>query len=131
MRFTTVPRHRSLAGRFLGGAGLLLLLVGVVFAPLWSALSFCPMPCCRHAQPPVASAASQASCCTISPFDAGNVAVGTLPSATPQGTLDTDGTAAEPTFAPAANPPVASELARHAFRPLDRPVYILNAAFLI
>ncbi len=131
MRFMTVPRRRSLAGRFFGGAGLFLLLVGVVFVPLCSALSLCTMPCCHHASSPVASVTSQAPCCTISRSDTGNGAVAISPAATQQSTLDTLGTVAALTFAPAPNPPVATELARHVFRPLDRPLYILNSVFLI
>lgn len=131
MRFTTLPRRRSLAGRFFGDAGLLLLLVGVVFVPLCSALSLCTMTCCHPASSPVVSAASQYPCCTISRSDTGNDAVVISPAATQQSRLDTAGTAAALTFALAPNPPVATELATHAFRPLDRPLHILNSVFLI
>lgn len=131
MRLTTLPGRRSLAGRFFGGAGLLLLLVGVVFVPLCSALSLCTMPCCHHASSLVASATSQDTCCTISRSDTGNDAVAISPAATQQSTLDTAGTGAALTFAPAPNPPVATELATHALRPHDRPLHILNSVFLI
>lgn len=131
MRFTTGPRRRSRAGRLFGGTGLLLLLVGVVFVPLYSALSLCTMPCCHQASPPEASATRQGPCCTINRSDAGNDAIAVSPAATPQRTLDTAGTAAALTFAPAPNPPVATELATRAFRPRDCPLHILNSVFLI
>ena len=130
MRFMTVPRYRSHTVRFLGGAALVVLLVGVVFAPLCSALSLCTMPCCHHALT-VASATIQNTGCAISRCDAGTDAVAISPAAAPQSMADTTGTAVALTFVPAPNPPVATELTTRGFRPQQRALHILNSAFLI
>ena len=131
MPFTTMPRSRNLASRCFGGVGLLLLLVGVVFVPLYSALSLCTMPCCHHARSPLSSAASQLPCCTISGSDTANDAIAISPASTQESTLATVETAAALTFAAAPNAPVATEFATHVFRPLDRPLNVLNCVFLI
>jgi hypothetical protein len=131
LRFTTVARRTSLTGRLFGGAGLVLLLVGVVIVPLWSALSLCSMPCCHHASSNLASATSQDPCCTINPGDAGNDAVAVSAAAIPQRTFDAAEPAAAFTVASALNPPVTADLATHVPHPLDRPLHILNSVFLI
>ena len=128
MPFTTTPRSKNLASRWLGGLGLLLLLVGVVFVPLYSALSLCTMPCCHHASSPLSSAASQLPCCTISGSDTANDTVAISPASTEESTL---ATAAALAFAAAPNAPVATQFATHVFRPLDRPLHVLNCVFLI
>lgn len=116
-------------GRFLGGAALLLLLVGVVFAPLCTASGQRAMPCCQHTSSPLTSSASQHRCCTISPGSRDTEAIS--PAATQQGTPDVAGTTAALAFAPVHNPHVNAELATHVFRSLDRPLHILNSVFLI
>jgi hypothetical protein len=130
MRFMTVPRRRSLTGRLFGGAVMLLLLVGVVFAPLCTALSLCTMPCCPHASSPASSTTSQGPCCTINRSDTGNDAVA-ISLVASQRTAVTTGTPAALSFAPAPNSPVATELATRDFRPRDRALHVLNSVFLI
>jgi len=126
---TTMPRRRSLAGRLSGSAGLLLFLTAVVIVPLWSALSLCSMPCCHHASPPAASAASQDPCCAISRGETSDT-VAVSPAAAPQRALDAAETAPAFVVASAPNPP-AAVLVTHASHPLDRSLHILNSVFLI
>jgi hypothetical protein len=129
MDSTTLPGHRSAMGRFLGGAALLLLLVGVVFVPLCTAVGQRAMPCCQHASSPLTSSASQHRCCTISPGSSDTVAIS--PAATQQSTPDVAGTTAALAFVPVHNPHVNAELATHVLASLDRPLHILNSVFLI
>ena len=130
MHPTTLPGYSNSVGRFFGSAALLILLVGVVFLPLCSALSLCTLPCCHHAAAPEVSATNTA-CCTISRSDTSKDALTVSAAATQPGALDTARTAAWLTFAPAPNPPVAAERATHLFRSLDHPIHILNSVFLI
>jgi hypothetical protein len=106
-------------------------LVAGVIVPLWSALSLCSMPCCHHESSAVASATSQDPCCAINAGDAGNDAVAISAAATPQRTVATAETAATLTVSFIPSLPVAAELATHVHHPLDRPLHILNAVFLI
>ena len=131
MRLMTMPSNRSLAARVFAGAGLLLLLVGVVFVPLCSALSLCAMPCCHPASPPQASVTSQGPCCTMSRGDAASDAVRISPAVAQESTLVAAASAAVVLFTPATNPPVGTEVAADAFRPLERPLHVLNCVFLI
>ena len=131
MPFTTTPRSRDLASRCFGGAGLLLLLIGVVFAPLYSVLSLCTMPCCHHASSHLASVASQLPCCAISGNDTANDAVAISPASTEESILATVEIAAALTFASVPNASAVTEFAPHVFRPVDRPLYVLNCVFLI
>lgn len=130
VRFTTDFRRASLVRRLFCGAGLLLILGGVVFVPLCSVLSLCPMSCCHHGSSVATSATSQSTCCTISPSDSSNGDLAISPAATPQAMADVPGTGAVFTFAPTPNAP-ATEVAAHLPHPLDCPLHILNSAFLI
>jgi len=130
MHLTTALRHRSLTGRLLGGAMMMLLLT-VGFVPLCSPLNLGAMPCCQQASSPMAPTASQPPCCTINRSAAGNEAVALSRAVTSQRTLETAKTDAALTFASAANPLVPTDLAWQAFRPLDRPLHIRNSVFLI
>ena len=131
MRLPIMPPNKSLAARLFAGAGLLLLLVGVVFVPLCSALTLCAMPCCHPASPPQASVTTHDPCCTISRGDTANDAVRISPSVTQESTLDAAASAAVLPFAPESDPPVATEFAAHVIRPLERPLHVLNCVFLI
>ena len=132
MPLPVMTSNRSLAARLFAGAGLLLLLVGVVFVPLCSALTLCAMPCCHHAPPaPSSAAAPQDPCCTISRGDTANDAVRISPAVPQESAVDAAASAAVVLFTPAPNPPVGTEFATQAFRPLERPLHVLNCVFLI
>ena len=132
MPLPIMTSNRSLAARLFAGAGLLLLLVGVVFVPLCSALSLCVMPCCHPASPaPSSAGAPQDPCCTISRGDTANDAVRISPAVPQESTLDAAASAAVVLFTPAPNPPVGTEFATQVFRPLERPLHVLNCVFLI
>lgn len=131
MHFRTVLRYRSLTGRLLGGAMMLLVLMGVGVVPLCSPLSLGAMPCCRQLSSPMAPTASQPPCCAISQNVADNDAVMFSPADTSQRTLEMAGIAAPFAFAPVSNPLVTADLAWQVFRPVERPLYIRNSVFLI
>ena len=124
--------HRSLAARVFAGAGLLLLLVGVVLVPLCSALTLCAMPCCHHAAPgPLSAGATQDPCCTISRGETTNDAVRISPAVPQERALDAAASTAVVLFTPAPNPPLGTEFAADALRPVERPLHVLNCVFLI
>jgi len=132
MPLTTLTENRSPANRLFAGTGLLLLLVGIVFVPLWSAFILCTMPCCHSASTPLTSATNQNPCCTISPSDTGNNAVAISPVAIKHRALAAAGTAKARIFLPVSPTPAAAALARHVSHSLERPpLHILNSVFLI
>lgn len=130
IHFKTALRRRSLTGR-LGGAMMLLVLMGVGLVPLCSPLSLGAMPCCHQASSPVAPTASQPPCCAINGSVADNNAVALSRAVTSQRTLEMARVAAPFAVAPVPNPLVAADLAWQVFRPVERPIYIRNSVFLI
>jgi hypothetical protein len=131
IHFRAAPRRRSLIGRLSGGAMLLLLLIGVGFAPLCSPSSLGTLPCCHQASSLTASTASQTPCCAIHRNAGGNEPIAISRAVTSPRPLDTVEPGAVLTFAPASNPPITTDLAWQVFRAPDRPLHIRNSVFLI
>ena len=76
MNTSTAVRRSASASRLLLGGAAVLMLAGMVVAPLWAAFSLCAMPCCQHSVAPEATSGLPCNSeCAISDLAGQNVAI--------------------------------------------------------
>jgi hypothetical protein len=130
MQASLPSRRNTLAARFLGGLGVVLLLSGVIVAPLYAAMMLCGMPCCHHAasaSPTVSSVRSCQTDCSVT-GDVVKEAAAMPVAASPETSLLPISTIAD-TFAGSALRPLRS--AEDPAPPPVRALHLVNSVFLI
>lgn len=122
------PGRTSLSSRIHRGAGLMLLLVGVVLVPLYEACSLRAMSCCHHSSQVVQGTSTADPCCSISQGNDPAAISGVSPAqfasltAVPRETSP---------FVPNPNQLLGRVASAEACHPPGPPLHVLNSVFLI
>jgi len=118
------------ATRRVVGTAIVLWLAVALFAPLYSAMTACAMPCCHHSSPaPIAKAPTPCDNCQIAASHDDELANVAIPATTHASVAAPTAVVIADVVVPAAPHRVAPADDHH--RSVDRPLHLVNSVFLI